>query len=310
MGSQPVFLMSPPRRDWALRGRANFKSRVARGVDAEVARGEWASLADAIVAAGGEVLVLPPADEEQTGLIYTAEAGEFFRGPDGAGHFLLPNMAVAHRRGEAAHIKRFVEERLGWTTHAIAPIWEAQGDGIRSIHGDAIVHTYGVGPERRTEEGAYEEVAHLLSPQHIQIGFSADPWFHGNTFLQFFRQEHGQLMLICPDALLPGEFDRLKAFVGDIEVVELSRQESEGYDTNALQVLDKVIAPQTFSAKSWQAVENLGLQVRILDLGELFSKGGGAPVCLTNRLWGLDVEEIPTELRWSLNPTIKAHTDK
>lgn len=307
MGARPIFLMSPPRLDWALRGRANFKSRAAQSVDAQAARAEWSALADAIVAAGGEVMVLPPADKRQTGLIYTAEAGEFFRGPDGRGHFLLPHMAVDHRKGEAAHIKSFVEEVLGWTTHEVAAIWEAQGDAIRSIHGDAIVHTYGVGPERRTEQESYKEVAHLLSPQHIQVAFAADPWFHGNTFLQFFRRDEKQVMLVCPEALLDGEYERLKAFVGDIDVVELTREESEGYDTNALQVFDQIIAPQSFSEKSQRAVERLGFHVERLDLGELFSKGGGAPVCLTNRLWGLDVAQLPEHVRWSLRPEIEAH---
>ena len=67
--SRPLFLMSPPRRDWALKGRANFKSRGADGVDATRARDEWARLADAIVDAGGDVVVLPPNDASLTGLV-------------------------------------------------------------------------------------------------------------------------------------------------------------------------------------------------------------------------------------------------
>lgn len=301
--------MSPPRRDWALRGRANFKSRTADAVDAEEARREWTALANAIVAAGGEVVVLKPGDPGLTGMIYTAEAGEYFRGPQGDGHFLLPSMAAAHRQKEATHITVFAEETLGLNVHRIQSTWEAQGDAIRSVHPDSIIHTYGVGPDSRTSEVAYQEVAPLLSPQHIQIGFVADPWFHGNTFLQFFRSGQQQVMLVCPEALLPGEYDRLKSFVGDTPVVELTRAESEGYDTNALQVGDTILAPQSFSGKAREAAESLGLSVESMDLGELFSKGGGAPVCLTNRLWGLDVAEVPDEVRWSLRPSIEDHTD-
>lgn len=308
--ARPVYLMSPPRRDWRLRGRANFKSRSAQGVDASQARREWAVLAQAIVDAGGEVVVLAPGDKSLTGLIYTAEAGEFFRDASGKPHFLLPSMAVEHRRQEADHIAAFVEDVLGMTPHRVNTTWEAQGDAIRSAHGDAIVHTYGVGADARTSEQAYCEVAGRLSPQHIQIAFRAEPWFHGNTFLQFFRRGSHHIMMVCRAALLEGEYERLRAFVGDIPIVELSRAESEGYDTNALQVGTTVLAPSSFSDTARHAVEELGLTVRTLELGELFKKGGGAPVCLTNRMWGLDVAELPDEVRWSVHSTIEAHTDR
>lgn len=305
----PVYMMSPPRRDWRLRGRANFKSRAAGDVDPIQARREWTALADAIVDAGGEVVVLPPGDASLTGLIYTAEAGEFFRDAQRGRCFLLPSMAVEHRRPEADHIAAFVEDALQMTPHRVGVHWEAQGDAIRSAHGDAIVHTYGVGPDRRTAPEAYDEVAGLLSPQHIQMAFRADPWFHGNTFLQFFRRGTDHVMLVCPEALVDGEYERLLAFVGDIPVVELTPAESEGYDTNALQVGTTVLAPEGFSDTARSAVDKLGLTVQTLALGELFSKGGGAPVCLTNRMWGLDVAEIPDQVRWSAHPSIEKHTE-
>lgn len=319
MSTTPVYLMSPPRKDWALKGRANFKSRQAGAVDAAAARAEWAELATAIVAAGGEVVVLPPGDAALTGMIYTAEAGEYVaKGPEGAPLFLLPTMAAAHRRAEAAQIRRFVEERLGISTRVVTATWEAQGDAIRVGGPQKIVHTYGVGPERRTEEAAYEEVASLLSREHLRIPFQASPFFHGNTFLQFFQRPSDPdggggtgeetMMLVCPAALTPPAYAALKAFVGDMPVVELTREESAGYDTNALQVGATVLAPQTFSVKAQAAAEGLGLAVKTLHLGELFSKGGGAPVCLTNRLWGMDVEAIPEEVRWSKYPSLEAHT--
>lgn len=305
----PVFLMSPPRRDWALRGRANFKSEIAGNVDASRARGEWAELADAIIDAGGEVAVMPPGDASLTGLIYTAEAGELYRGEGGEVRFLLPSMAVDHRLDEADHIASFIEERLGFRTDRVEAVWEAQGDAIRAGGPDEIVHTYGAGSQARTSKNAYTEVADRMGGRHIQIGFRADPWFHGNTFLQFFRTATDLVMLVCPDALLDGEYERLKQFVDNAAVVELTRQQSEGYDTNALQVGDTVIAPRSFSDIARGAVEEMGLRVEMLELGELFSKGGGAPVCLTNRLWRLRPDELPEEVRWSRHPEIESHTD-
>ena len=262
-------------------------------------------MADAIVEAGGDVVVLPPGPPELTGLIYTAEAGEFYRSDDGSPRFLLPSMAVPHRRGEADHIAPFVEDILRIPARNVQAVWEAQGDAIRMADADHVVHTYGQGPDGRTEEAAYGEVADLLSPHHLQIAFRADPWFHGNTFLQCFRRGGDAVVLVCPEALLGGEYERLLAFIGDVPVVELTPEQSRGYDTNALQVEDTVIAPHSFSDTARAAVEGLGLEVRMLELGELFSKGGGAPVCLTNRLWGLEQEEVPDEVLWSPHPEIE-----
>ena len=307
--STPLFLMSPPRRDWALRGRANFKSRAADDVDAGAARREWSMLADAIVDAGGDVVVMPPGQRELTGLVYTAESGEFFRDDSDALQFLLPSMAVEHRRGEARHIESFVGDVLEMNTHTTSAIWEAQGDAIRAGDADHIVHTWGVGPDGRTGEDAYSEVADRLSDHHIQIAFRADPWFHGNTFLQFFRGPDSAVMLVCPEALCDGEFERLKEFADPVDILELSRQQSEGYDTNALQVRRTVIAPSNFSEPARSAAEGLGLDVRPIELDELFSKGGGAPVCLTNRLWGLRADEVPDDALWSHQPSIDDHTD-
>ncbi|RVU45762.1 hypothetical protein EA187_08335 [Lujinxingia sediminis] len=306
---RPIFLMSPPTRAWHLKGRANFRSASASEVDASRARAEWSALADAIVEAGGEVVVMPPEDDTLTGLIYTAESGELFRDEQGDLRFLLPTMASPHRRPEAELIERFIHDTFGLQIHRVQHTWEAQGDAIRAAHGDQIVHTYGEGPYQRTTQAAYAEVAPRLSPQHIQIGFKADPWFHGNTFLQFFRRRTDTIGLVCPDALLDGELDRLQAFLGpEIELITISPEESRGYDTNALQVCDTVIAPTSFSPTARRATDALDLQVKTLPLDELFAKGGGAPVCLTNRLWGLDIAEVPDEVRWSLQPSIEAHT--
>ncbi|RAL21249.1 hypothetical protein DL240_14075 [Lujinxingia litoralis] len=306
---RPIFLMSPPTRAWQLRGRANFRSRQAGTADATRARAEWSRLADAIVEAGGEVVVMPPESDALTGLIYTAESGELFRDDQSQLRFLLPHMASPHRQPEAALIKRFIEATLQLPTHQVQHTWEAQGDAIRAAHGDQIIHTYGVGPDQRTSQAAYLEVAPRLSPQHLQLGFKADPWFHGNTFLQFFRRRSDAIGLVCPEALLDGELERLLAFVGpDLPLVEISVEESLGYDTNALQVCNTILAPSTFSDTARQVAARLDLTVQTLALDELFTKGGGAPVCLTNRLWGLDLAELPERVRWSLNPSIEAHT--
>jgi N-dimethylarginine dimethylaminohydrolase len=322
--------MSPPRLDWRLSGKANFRSRLAGATDAAKARAEWAGLADTIVAAGGEVVVCPPnPDQNLTGMLYTAEAGEFYRTPHDKPAFILPNMAVDHRRAEADWIEEFVQS-IGFQTRRVAtnreapiweaPIWEAQGDAIRGTSADEIVHTFGVGPDARTEAGSYAEVADLLSPRHVQIRFKADPWFHGNTFLNVYRapgpepaqkHEHAQkhLMVVCPEALADEEYATLRGFLPTTKVHEISRAQSTGYDTNALQVGQTVIAPTSLSSGTEDALASIGLEVERIDLGELFVKGGGAPVCLTNRWWGVRDDDVPGDVRWSVRPSIEAHEE-
>lgn len=310
----PTFLMSPPRRDWELQGRQNFKAREADRVDADRARDEWERLADAIVEAGGDVLVLPPNPRRHlTGLLYTAEAGEFFHDESGDACFLLPNMAVEHRRDEADWIGGFAEG-LGFRTVPVEARWEAQGDAIRAADPTRIVHTCGTGPDARTEQDAYGEVADRLSREHLQIQFRADPWFHGNTFLNVYRRRSEEdwrgLALLAPDALQEGEDERLEEFLGDVEILEIDREDSLGYATNSLQVDRTILAPTGLSEGIYEAFDEFGFEVRKLELDELFAKGGGAPVCLTNRLWGLEAESLPDRVRWSCRPEIRQHTSQ
>ena len=71
-----LFLMSPPGRTWALRGRANFRSREAAPADARGARREWLTLARHIEARGGTVVALPSPSDALTGMPYAAECGQ------------------------------------------------------------------------------------------------------------------------------------------------------------------------------------------------------------------------------------------
>jgi N-dimethylarginine dimethylaminohydrolase len=301
----PVFLMTPPRRDWSLQGRANFRSRAAGSVDASRARREWAALADAIVDAGGEVLVCPPNPRRPlTGMIYTAEAGEFYQDSQDGWRFILPNMAAEHRRPEADWIGGFMTG-IGMGCEAIEPIWEAQGDAIRGASPRDVIHTYGHGPDARTDADAFDAVAGKLGDRELHLPFDADPWFHGNTFLNVYRTPDGHggwrgLAVVCPEALSDDTYRRLLAFLGDkTQIHTISREASLGYDTNSLQVGSTVIAPSTLSARTRTALSDFGLDIVDLDLGELFSKGGGAPVCLTNRLWGLTADALPAKHLWS-----------
>src|SRR5688572_27669208 len=121
--------MSPPGTSWALRGRANFRSREAPDVQPLRARKEWLSLAEAIEKNGGTVVVLPPSDETLTGLPYAAEAGHVLGGRrGGAPVFLLPRMKAEHR-GREREVWAPLATEIGLAVvDPGAGIWEAQGD--------------------------------------------------------------------------------------------------------------------------------------------------------------------------------------
>ncbi len=300
---KPVYLMSPPRSDWALKGKANFRSIEAGEVNADAAQAEWAKLADAIVAAGGEVLVAPPnPNRNLTGMVYTAEAGEFYIDPDHGPSFILPNMSAEHRRHESSWLGGFFAG-LGVHLKTINSTWEAQGDALRCPSG--IIHTFGEGKFQRTDSNAYDEVAELLSENHIQLKFKADPWFHGNTFLNVYTGKQGSGALVCEEAL--EDFEKLESFLGDTKIVKVTPEASMDYDTNSLQVNETVIASETISETATTLFSDLGLSTNLLSLVELFTKGGGAPVCLTNRLWNCDSSTFPKSRLWSSCPDISKH---
>lgn len=301
----PLFLMSPPTPDWSLRGKANFRSQ-AKGasVAPKAALRDWLSVADAIVEAGGEVLVAPPPPHlALTGLPYTAEAGCFFRDGSGRPSFLLSRMTPAHRKDEPTYLAGFFAA-LGWRLEPTRARWEGQGDVLR-VDAERLIHTYGEGEAARTEGAAYAEVAHRLSPRHLHLRFRASPWFHGNTFLGVFHHARtgAPTAVLCPEALASGEREKLEAFLDGVPVVEIDREASLGYATNALQVNETVIAPSGLPESLhalWRALE---LRVVTLDLPALFRSGGGAAVCLTDRLDGCAPEEAPEHLLYSRQRT-------
>ncbi len=296
---RPLFLMSRPRDDWAIRGRANvFAARDGPSPDAVAAQRDWDLLVQAIAEAGGAVVVVVNPDPLLTGLPYTAEAG--FLGRDGEGPlFVLPRLTPAHRQEEPAVIARAMAG-LGLRTQTLneAVRFEGQGDVIDVGPAGTLrlVCTAGVGKWARTQSDAFACYADLLPGAALHLGFHADPWFHGNTFLGAWRQGKDVVVAVCLEALRDDGADRLRSFVDGARILPLTPEQTLTYATNALQVNETVLAPEGVPDVVVDAWRGLGLQVRFLSLPALFGKGGGAGVCLTNRLWGFSVGDVPPGL--------------
>ncbi len=302
----PVFLVSPPRLDWAIRGRANvFAAQggldaAAAGDLAALARADWRAVCEAVADAGGVCAVVEnDVDSNLTGLPYCAEAGVVGEvDADGVRTFVLPQLTPPHRQAEPAVIGPAVSA-LGLrpvSLPAETP-FEGQGDVIRI--GGRQVLTAGVGRWARTSTAAPALVAPLLDGPTMALTFRAEPWFHGNTFLGAYGVGGDVVVLVCDDAIVDDGSARLRAFADGARFVAISADDSLRYPTNALQVGDTVIAPEGVPDVVVDAWRSVGLRVRFLSLPALFGRGGGAAVCLSNRLDGVSADAVPTAMRLS-----------
>ncbi len=298
----PVFLVSPPRRDWTIRGKANvFAQATDTPPSAEAARADWLTVCDAIEAAGGVCAVIDndsdDSDATLTGLPYCAEAG--LCGKDGGEPvFVLPQLTPPHRRAEPSVIAPAVA-RLGVRTVRLPDGMAFEGQGDVIAVGDKLVCTAGVGTWARTKVEAYPAYRRYLTQPSLLLSFHADPWFHGNTFLGAYTNNGDVVIVVCFAALRNDGPSRLRAFVDGATYVELTAEQTLSYATNALQVGTTVLAPAGVPDVVVDAWRSLGLSVQLLELPALFRKGGGAAVCLTNRLDGVRASQVPDDMRLS-----------
>jgi len=308
--------MSPPRRDWALRGRANFRSRAAPEVDALAARREWLGLARAIERTGSFVIALEADDAALTGMPYAAECGQVFPfdpAPGARSFFALPSMAAPHRRGERSRwaalaraldleVVDAFEGPLGEGDAHERPIWEAQGD-VAHFAGFTFLFYGG-----RTTRGGLEAVARRLGALGVD-GFDAsgalgptqvalairEPAFHGN--MAFAPFEALGFALVCPDVFERASLERLRDLAPG-RLVEIGLDEVRSYATNGLLVTLEgratLLAPAVAPARVVGLLRERGVDVRTLDLRELCEKAGGASRCLVSRArFALDVRRLP-----------------
>ena len=268
-----LYFMSPPSPAWALRGRQNFRSRVAAPVDAARARQEWLALALAIEARGGTVIALPPEDA-LTGMPYAAECGHLVARDGKAPLFLLPNMASAHRRPERERWAKLAEA-LGLVPVSLARgTWEAQGD-IACFEGVTLLFYGG----RSDREGMDEAAAHL--PGELLRIAIREPAFHGN--MAALPLERAGKMLVCPEVILGDGLARLAARFGAERLIHVTTAEIRAYATNGLPLGDAILTPSVVPDRIADLLTSLGYEVVRFSMQELCEKAGGASRCLVSR---------------------------
>lgn len=271
MSTVEIFLMSPPGPRWALRGRANFRSAAASAVDPVKALGEWLMLADAIEERGGRVVCLiPPDDTALTGLPYAAECGQIVeRG--GEGLFLLPSMAVEHRKGER-ELWMPLAEAMGLRTVSLPGTWEAQGD-VAWFRGRTLLF-FGGRTDRAGAEGA---ASYFDDPLLVEV---RQPAFHGN--MAALPLAAADRVLVCAEVLVGDSLARLRGAFGDEALAEVSEDEIRSYATNGLPMGRDLLAPHLLPPRVAGLIEGWGMRVVSLPLIELCEKAGGASRCLVS----------------------------
>jgi len=291
-----VYLMSYPGPDWHIRGAVNFRSRSQESTHPRMALREWMRLADAITEAGGEVVVMPPPDEQpaHTGLIYAANHGALFPS-EGAPTFLISKMHASHRQGEQAPIRDFFTDGLGLETLTADRVWEGQAD-ITRLSDDRAILTYGVRSEEEACAMVRAQLPEAIDTLELEL---RDPFFHGDTCLSPLHGRGGRgLLLVHPGAFTDDAPSELARFAPDVELIEISQIDALAYACNALQVRGTLIAPAGLSMGLLNTLSDRGLHIQELELAELFGKGGGGPRCLVNVLRGLDPDTIPHDLHY------------
>jgi N-dimethylarginine dimethylaminohydrolase len=268
-----LFLMSPPGRGWALRGRANFRSQQAGPVDARAARQEWLTFARALEARGAVVVALPSPAEELTGMPYAAECGHVLARAGKAPLFLLPRLAKPHRRAEREHW-----EKLAWrmgleVVDPGAGLWEAQGD-VATFDG-AMLLFHGV----RTDREGMEAAARYFPGELLRLELR-EPAFHGN--MAVLALPAVDRMLVCPEGLTPPSYALLEQRFGRERLLAVTGEEIRHYATNGLPFGRELLVPSVLPERVRALVEAQGMRVTPFVMRELCEKGGGASRCLVS----------------------------
>jgi len=269
-----LFLMSPPGRTWALRGRSNFRSREAPQVDARQARQEWLALARELEARGGTVVALPSPSELLTGMPYAAECGQVVPREGAPPLFLLPRMLSAHRQTEREHWAPLAR-RMG--LEVVDPgvgIWEAHGD-VATFDGVTLLFWGG----RTTLEGLVAAARYFPGEVvHVQV---REPAFHGN--MAVLPLPAVDRLMVCPDVIAPNSYALLRERFGEQRLLTVTEDEIKGYATNGLPVGRDLLAPSVVPDAVRARLALLGMRVVPLTMRELCEKGGGSSRCLVSR---------------------------
>ena len=269
-----IFLMSPPRADWHLRGRANFRSREAAEVDPRLAQRQWLALARSIEARGGVVVAVQSPSPELTGMPYAAECGQIVGDATKGWSFISPAMWAPHRRGEREVWETLARDMKLAVKAPTGGLWEAQGD-VAVFNGVTLLFFGG----RTTREGLDAVRGHFDG--EIIVIETREPAFHGN--MAVLPLEAAGTLVVCPEVLVGDSLGRLEGRFGREALLEVPEAHIREYVTNGLPIGRELLAPTITSSEALAPLIARGVEVVRVDLSEMCDKAGGASRCLVSR---------------------------
>jgi N-dimethylarginine dimethylaminohydrolase len=283
-----TFVMSYPGAEWsAAAGRAP-RAGVARP---RAALQEWIALADAILHAGGRIIVCDPQSGAPS-LPYTADWGALVRRNDRA-LFLLPN-APERRKSETEIVRAFFTN-AGVDVQPLACASSGRADLLQVSPGRYLFLAGG-----GTDAGASAIVARELGmPARFVEGGVEAPFQFGDEVAAVFTTKSNDVIMIAHEPGMKGRsIPELRSAFQKVDVISIDAEDAEAGACASLCVNGTVIHPEGLSTGLRGHLLRRGLQLVELPLPELQGRGGGGPRALVNELYGFVIgSEAPDYAR-------------
>ncbi len=303
-----LVLMGDPTH-FSVKGGANPHTRTRwgkrRSVDRERAIHQWQELRATLRDHGVEVLVVP-ADPEQPGLVYPANAG-FMQDVDreqplSERRFYLANL-LPTRAGEKAHYRRVLEAK-GIRCLEIDESLRFEGEADFFPAGDAYVFTHGrleqqrfvptlgIPPWKRvygfrTDLQALPVLQKIIGERRIlPVELRLEAHYHGDTALCAFGPGRRFLLAYRSGICVDG-WRLLDATFGDA-LIELSEEDAGRYAANSFSLtqngLSLLFMPSGVSERLLGQIRERAVTPILVDVSEFLKKGGGSVKCMIGDL--------------------------
>jgi N-dimethylarginine dimethylaminohydrolase len=297
-----TILMGDP-QFFSVKGGANPHTRNVLGlkktVDAHRARHQWHMMAQALLAKGAEVLVIPP-DEHLTGLVYPANAGFLYplQGCSSAHKtFHLSNL-LPTRAGEREVYRSFIQS-LGFATRDVQARFEGEadffpvGDNMMIFtHGrverQRFVPAFALPPWRRvygfrSDERTLEELKRIAEDRVIlSLELCLEAHYHGDTVLCSYGPRREYLLAYMGGLTHDSQEHLRKAF--GARLIELSDNDAALYAANSFQAEEggrfSLFMPFGVSETLCTRIRANGVEPVLVDVSEFLAKGGGSIKCM------------------------------
>src|SRR5579863_8229007 len=292
---------------FSVLGGANPHTRnvlgIRKRVNAELARRQWHSLAQALIAHGTEVCVIEP-HRRLSGLVYPANAGFLYplthgeaNGPGASEKtFYLANL-LPTRAAERKVYRPFVEA-MGYKTVEIGARFEGEADFFPA--GALMLFTYGqvkrqrfvprigIPPWRRvygfrSEEGTLYELRRIIGARPVlTVELCLEAHYHGDTVLCSFGPQR-EFVLAYMEGLGPASREQIQREIGP-RLIELEPADAALYAANSFQVDAGgklyLFMPEGVSGGLTKKIRERGVEPVLVNVSEFLAKGGGSIKCM------------------------------